>query len=684
MLPPIILFTAARAAAKQSMRTDPYFAEFLDIFLQEADEQIEKLDDGLLNLEQDPGNIDILNEIFRAAHTLKGSSATMGFSALRDLTHDAETLLDTLRQADAQSRARAVEALLECTATLKGLVSDVREGRTGESDLSPVRQACRNLAAVTPPSNDSPAPNSNASAGEMPAVVFRVMFCPDCQMPGVRAFMAVRELEQHGDVLWHEPGAEAFEGSVDLTQMTIGIHLPDGTDAEAIASRISGISEISGCEVLRVSEPLSVPSSSPSEAAAASVTRRSTSGPATESIQTVRVAVDHLDSVVNLIGELVVDRTGLSLIQQALSDRFPADESAQGLAAIADHLNRVVTDLHYEIMKIRMLPVGQVFRRFPRMVRDLAHDLNKKVDLVLEGEETGLDRSILEDIVDPITHLLRNCLDHGLEIPEQRCAAGKPETGCVKLSARHEEGHIVLDVEDDGAGIDIARLRHAAVAKGAISPEAAGKLDDREVLGLLFISGVSTAQKVTEVSGRGVGMDIVRTNIEKLHGRIEVESKLGEGTRFRVRLPLTLAIAQSLIVKCRSRLYALPLDSVVSATIQQPESVHAVGGNPCVVVFGQTLPLLRMSSIYGETCESGSTSDTLRVVIVRSRGQQAALAVDQLVGTMDVVVKSLGTFLNGSPGISGAAILGDGNLALILDVPSLLELVRQQCMKLAS
>jgi len=668
------------------------FSEFIDVFLQEAFEQIEKLDDGLLRLEKDPEDTDILNEIFRAAHTLKGSSATMEFFHIRDLTHAAENLLDALRRAGADARRSAVDSLLATTSVLHTLIENVKNGdTTGAGHEDEVAAVRAQLAAAMPgaePADEAAATASSSAVSAAPSgpgTQFVVTFSERCQMPSVRAFMATQTLEQGGSVLWTNPSSEAIESIGISDTFTIGVELDEGVDPAALAEKVASIPEVGGCTVQECAVQESSPAAASQaatqpEAASASRARkpeRAESSPSSDGMQTVRVAVDRLDNLVNLIGELVVDRTGLVMVENALSQCYGADQSVQSLGSIAAHIERVVGDLHDEIMKMRMLPVGQVFRRFPRMVRDLASQLGKKIDLVLEGEQTGLDRSILEDIVDPLTHLLRNSIDHGIELPEERLAAGKPETGRVVLSARHEEGHVVIEIEDDGHGIDVARLKEASMSKGAVTKEAAAKMDDREALNLLFQSGVSTARKVTDISGRGVGMDVVKNNIEKLHGHVEVDSVPGKGSRFTVRLPLTLAIVQSLVVRCGERLFALPLSSVVSATIETADRIHTIQGVPCVVIRNRTLPLLSTAEIFDGEDMRARDGDAL-VVIVQSRGQQAAFAVEELIGKMDIVVKSLGAYLGSVPGLSGAAILGDGHLALIVDIGSMLDLVRNR------
>lgn len=647
-------------------------SEFLGVFLQEAEEQIENLDEGLLDLEKHPENTDTLNAIFRAAHTLKGSSATMGFGHIRDLTHDAETLLDALREATPSERAAAVDPLLRTSAVLRRLVVAVSSGEAlGGSILEDIESARAVLASAGPGQAEASSAESRSAVPDMGGTHFEVRFRADCQMPAVRAFVVVQAFEASGNVLWTKPDLDSPGDLPVDTVLTVAVELADNTEATAVAARISAIPEIASCKQAGTETddvPVASPAEAPESAAAVSA----------DPIQTVRVSVERLDRLVNLVGELVVDRTGLALFEGMLSDRLGADGAVRSLRGITAHMGTIIGDLHDEIMRMRMLPVGQVFKRYVRMIRDLSHKLGKRAELVLEGEETGLDRSLLEDIVDPLTHMLRNCIDHGIEAPDQRLAAGKPEVGSVVLSARHEEGHIVIEIEDDGKGIDPACIRQAAVDRRVISAEAAAKLDDRESLALLFASGVSTADGVTDISGRGVGMDVVKANIERLHGQIEVTSTLGLGSRFTVRLPLTLAVLPALIVRSEGRLFALPLASVVSATTQEAERVHRVQGTPCVLVRGETLPLVSANAVFQSGAYESDGRAHCTVVTIQSRGRNAALAVDELLGTMDIVVKPLGEFLRNISGFSGAAILGDGHIALIIDAGTLLDIVRPE------
>ncbi|HKD75564.1 MAG TPA: chemotaxis protein CheA, partial [Ktedonobacterales bacterium] len=411
--------------------------------------------------------------------------------------------------------------------------------------------------------------------------------------------------------------------------------------------------------------------------------------PATHAPRMVRIDVERLDALMNLVGELVIDRTRLARITNRVSSHTSDQNIVEELTETCRHLARISDDLQDEVMRSRMLPIESVFSKFPRLVRDLAQRVNKKIDFIVEGKDTELDRSVAEQIGDPIIHLLRNSIDHGIEPEDVRRKAGKPEAGQIRLSARHEENQIVIDIEDDGKGISAEFLRNKAVSRGTISPEAAQRMGDREALELIFASGFSTAEQVSDISGRGVGMDIVRTNVERLNGSITLETEVGQGTRFTVRLPLTLAIIRALLVNVAGQTYAIPLSSVVEALRIEKSELRAVNGCEAIELRGQVLPLLRLSEIFrslspdqqehfvGETDATGvdGVTGTSRhfVVAVRWGDRRGGLIVDSLIGEQEIVIKSLGQLFRSARGISGGAVLGDGQVAPILDIATLIK-----------
>ena len=396
----------------------------------------------------------------------------------------------------------------------------------------------------------------------------------------------------------------------------------------------------------------------------------------------MRVDVERLDNLMNLVGEMVIDKTRLEQLGKDLSDRYSGDEYVGTLVDATTHMGRITNELQEEVMRSRMFPVENVFNRFPRMVRDLAKKAGKKVNFVVEGKETELDRSVVEEIGDPLIHLLRNAIDHGIESVEDRVAAGKPEEGTITLSARHEENHIVITVRDNGKGIDGATVRDKALSKGLLTPEAAERLKDSEAVDLIFLPGLSTAGSVSEVSGRGVGMDIVKNNIEKLNGTVSISTELGVGSVFEIKIPLTLAIIRALLIGLDSRVFAIPLVSVKETIESRAEDVQTVRGREVIRLRGEVLPLLRLAESYrslkppvfdDSAISNGEAATHSFVVAVRLGDRQVGLVVDKLLGEQEVVIKSLGEFIGDVDGIAGATILGDGSLAMIVDVNSLLR-----------
>jgi two-component system chemotaxis sensor kinase CheA len=388
--------------------------------------------------------------------------------------------------------------------------------------------------------------------------------------------------------------------------------------------------------------------------------------------QTVRVDVQRLENLMNLVGELVIDRTRLAEVGNGLKARLGNEELLETLEEVSLHIGRITSDLQEEIMKARMFPIDQVFNRFPRMVRDLARKAGKEIDFIIEGRETELDRTVIEEIGDPLIHLLRNAIDHGIEEPAARLKAGKPRHGTVRLRAFHQENQIVITVEDDGAGMDPEKIKARAVARGLISREAAARLGPREALDLIFLPGLSTSDKVTDVSGRGVGMDIVRNHLEKINGTIDIRTTPGRGTCFTIKLPLTLAINRSLLVQAGGRVYAFPLANVVEIISITPDDIQYVHRQQVVVVRGRVLPLIYLGQALG-VAGAVPAGENYAVVIVGLAEKQIGFIVDNLIGEQEIVIKSLGNFIGKIPGIAGATIMGDGSVALILDVRSLVN-----------
>lgn len=677
-------------------------SQYLDLFLQEAGEQLEILEQETLSLEDDP-SMDRLQVIFRAAHTIKGSSRAMGFARFAELTHEMENLLDQLRNGRLSVTTAITDGLLQTIDTLKTMSESIGSGAGDNVECGPLVVALQHLSSGAGATDPDVASASTAtskcdltpeqieslklakSTGDLYEAV--VTLDADCVMKYVRAFMVISAAQASGEIILSKPTEEDLENEAFDT--TFRIWFQYSGDITELTAHVNNISEVSSVQISEWSEPGTaepalviedqvsdaiavVEPSGSAGAPVASAPVAAADAKKPDQNQTVRVDVARLDSLMNLVGELVIDRTRVAQIATDLGAKY-RDSNVDALSETVGHIARITSDLQEQIMKTRMLPIDTVFNRFPRVVRDLAHKLGKDVRLELSGRETELDRSVIEVIGDPLLHILRNCVDHGIEMPDQREAVGKPATGSVHVGARHQENHIVIEIWDDGGGIDVARVKEKAVATGQLTSEAAEKMSDRDALHLIFASGLSTAKEVTDVSGRGVGMDIVRSNIMKLGGLIDIESEVGHGTKFTLRLPLTLAIIRGLLVQVLNQTYVIPLGSVVETLLVPHTDFQSVNGRTVVVIRGATTALVDLQQKFDHSKNSSKDSnESSYAVIVGLAEQRVGLIVDGLVGEQEVVIKSLSSYCGDAPGVSGATILGDGNVAMILDVSALL------------
>ena len=668
-------------------------SQYLDVFLEESKEHLESLNQRLLDLEKNSGNINALNEIFRAAHTLKGMSSTMGFDDLADLTHHMENVLSDLKEGILPVNSTVIDTIFQCFDRLQMIIDQIEANGSGTMDNRNLINILENIKAgnfetAATIEQEIPSPTSvviedNSSYQEPFAFndyditvlkeaasqnfrIYNIKIAVDqgCLMKAVRVFMVFKALEEDGEVIKSLPPAQDLdEGKFDSNFEIILISKATIIDLE---KRLTNISEITVLYIQEISVDSLI---SQSNSAIMNIDNKiskhsldTMDSPRSHKVkQTVRVDIERLDNLMNLVGELVMHKGCL----EQIGFSYKIGE----LNETIEQIDRISTDLQSVVMKVRMVPIEQVFNRFPRMVRDLARDLNKEVDFLIEGKETELDRTVIDEIGDPLVHLLRNAIDHGLESSQERLKKGKVSKGTVLLRARHEGNNVYIEVEDDGGGIDTNRVIAKAVEKGILTSRDAEQLSREEAIELLFNSGFSTAQNITDISGRGVGLDVVKNKIESLSGEIFVDSKPGQGTRFRIKLPLTLAIIQALMVSVQDEIYAIPLSSVDETTMITTTDIKMVQNQEVIMLRGSVLPLYRLSDLL--SVPGLSEADDMYVVVVRKAERQIGLVVDGLIGQQEIVIKSLGRLLSGIPGLAGAIVAGDGHVRLILDIVTL-------------
>lgn len=669
-------------------------SQYLDVFLGESKEHLESLNQRLLELEKDAQNVAALNEIFRAAHTLKGMSSTMGFYDLADLTHHMENVLTDLKEGVLKVDPAVVDIIFRCFDRIQLIIDKIENEGSGEMDNSELITILENvkignydIAAVSEPGapvgeQEEAKPFEGAGQEsslftEYDITVLKeaansgyqiinthISIEPSCLMKSVRAFMVFKAVEEDGEVIKSMPSAQdleegKFNGGFQVISVNRG-------SVEEIQRRLENISEVAVDSISEIQVSSLVAGQQEvlpqSETSRDQAEYNGDSKRGHKVKQTVRVDIERLDNLMNLVGELVMHKGRL--------EQISTSQKIAELNETMEQLDRVTTDLQSVVMKVRMVPIEQVFNRFPRMVRDLAKDLNKEIEFVIEGKETELDRTVIDEVGDPLVHLLRNAIDHGLESSEERVSKGKPRQGTVLLRARHEGNNVYIEVADDGAGIDSKRVTARAVEKGLISLKEAEMLTPEEATDLLFLPGFSTAENITDISGRGVGLDVVKNKIEAINGEIFVDSKVGQGTKFRIKLPLTLAIIQALLIAIGNETYAIPLSSVDETTMIACSDIKMVQDQEVIILRGNVLPLYRLAALLDIPGESNK--DEMYVVVVRKAEKQIGLVVDGLIGQQEIVIKSLGKLLAGIPGIAGAIVSGDGNVRLILDIATLI------------
>lgn len=681
-------------------------SQYLEIFIDESKEHLQTMNEILLILEGDVENLSHLGEIFRIAHTLKGMSGTMGFTKVADLTHKMENVLDLVRNGVLKVDSNIVDILFECFDALEEYIENLEKtGKEGDLDSSELGKKLTILAERTTsktekaqepikvteaqekksstetfhiPLSDIDSIISKAFELGVKPYLIRVTLDAGCMLKAARAFIVFNTLERFGEVLKSHPLAEEiederFDESFEILYFT-------KLDGHYVQSELLKISEIAGVEVKALAEDdyaieekkedveVDLEHVEAKEAEVESknkdeVQSKSDKG---KTSKTVRVEIGRLDNLMNLVSELIIIKTRLEDLDTTNYHNVTNTGNKNNMNEAIEYLERITTSLHDAVMKVRMVPVERTFNRFPRLVRDLSKELGKNIKLFMSGEETEVDRTVIDEIGDPLIHLIRNSLDHGIESPAERAKLGKDETGFVALRAYPDGNTVVIEVEDDGKGINPEVIKKKAIEKKVITKDEADLMSDKELINLLFGAGFSTAEKVTDLSGRGVGLDVVKSKIEAINGTVEVVSNLGQGSKFIIRLPLTLAIIQALMVNLSQEKFAIPLNNIKEITTIETDKITMVQDQEVVLYRNKTLPIIRMKEVLDIEHEREAL-DELIVVIVKKGDVEAGLVVDSLIGQQEIVIKSLGKYLTGIKAIAGATILGNGSVALIVD-----------------
>jgi two-component system chemotaxis sensor kinase CheA len=681
--------------------------QYLSMFIEESKEHLQSLNDNLMNLEQNPNDIAIVHNIFRSAHTLKGMSATMGYEDIASLTHQMENVLDLLRNLKLQMDAVIFDCLFKSTDALEAMVEDIVQGGTGRADVSVI---VTNLKAIVAGDHLKQSASAAAATKEtIPATIIdefqysvmeqalasghqvfyvEVAVRDDCVLKAARAYMVFDVFERNGEVVKSTPSVQEIEQ--EKFEKVFSVYFISSISQEILEKSISNVSEIESVNVVPidseslkmvtrgnfiasneiaaasapVSSSIAVPSNDSAARKAAPVLQ---AAPANVPVsnRTIRVDIERLDSLMNLFSELLIDRVRL--------EQLASEIRRNDLIETVEHMSRVSSDLQNIVLKLRMVPVDTVFNRFPRMIRDIAKSLDKKVDLVITGADTELDRTVIDEIGDPLVHLLRNAVDHGVEPITDRIAAGKTETGTINLRADHSGNHVFIEIEEDGRGINREKVLKTAIKNGIVTADQASKMSDEEVYQLLFASGFSTADKISDISGRGVGLDVVKTKIHSLGGHVTIESKLGAGTKFSVQLPLTLSIISAMLLRVENEKYAIPLSSIVETAVIQNDKIRTIHGNLFVNFRNNVIPLISLTKFFEIPTDPNAISNETEIVVIKKGEKLAALIVNEFIGQQEIVLKTLGKYLANVVAISGATILGDGQVALIIDTNALIK-----------
>lgn len=684
--------------------------QYLDVFLDESREHLQSCNENLLVLEQNPHDLAIVNEIFRNAHTLKGMSATMGFEDLADLTHKMENVLDAIRNEKITVNSDILDVVFESADHLEAMIDDIANGGDGKRDVSATVAKLKRIENGEPingasdtASQETATTESTATADSLEYDEFEltvieqshdqgfntyeiaVQLREDCLLKAARVYMVFDILEKLGDVIKSSPTVEQLEEEQFDNDFYVALVTKD--PADDVQKKLLKVSEVEKVTVkpidyeslVRHEVAVTVEETKPVQSAGEKAAQKDVKPAAKKSAakkapakkvahassKTIRVNIERLDILMNLFEELVIDRGRLQSIATELNH--------SELNETVERMSRVSGDLQNIILTMRMVPVETVFNRFPKMVRQLTRDLHKKVNLEIIGAETELDRTVIDELGDPLVHLIRNALDHGVESPEVRKAAGKPEEGNVVLRAYHSGNHVFIEIEDDGAGINREKVLEKAISKGIVTTEAAESMTDNQVNELILASGFSTADVVSDISGRGVGLDVVKSTIESLGGNITIESTEGKGSLFSVQLPLTLSIISVMLVEIEKEIYAIPLSSIIETSIIRNSDILNAHNQKVIDFRGKVVPLVFLEEIFEVNRTEPVEDEFHSVVLVRKGEKMAGLVVDSFIGQQEIVLKSLGNYLTNVFAISGATILGNGEVALIIDCNSLIK-----------
>ncbi|QIC81604.1 hybrid sensor histidine kinase/response regulator [Helicobacter pylori] len=651
--------------------------EIMEDFLIEAFEMNEQLDQDLVELEHNPEDLDLLNRIFRVAHTIKGSSSFLNLNILTRLTHNMEDVLNRARKGEIKITPDIMDVVLRSIDLMKTLLVTIRDtgSDTNNGKENEIEEAVKQLQAIT--SQNLEGAKETSGTKEAPKEIKEEIKektkeeVKANKTPTTENLTSDNPLADEPDLDYSNMSAEEVEAEIERL-----LNKRQEADKERRAQKKQEAKPKQEVTPTKEAPKTETPKAPKTETKAkAKADTEENKAPSIGVEQTVRVDVRRLDHLMNLIGELVLGKNRLIRIYSDVEERYDGEKFLEELNQVVSSISAVTTDLQLAVMKTRMQPVGKVFNKFPRMVRDLSRELGKSIELIIEGEETELDKSIVEEIGDPLIHIIRNSCDHGIEPLEERRRLNKPETGKVQLSAYNEGNHIVIKISDDGKGLDPVMLKEKAIEKGVISERDAEGMSDREAFNLIFKPGFSTAKVVSNVSGRGVGMDVVKTNIEKLNGIIEIDSEVGVGTTQKLKIPLTLAIIQALLVGVQEEYYAIPLSSVLETVRISQDEIYTVDGKSVLRLRDEVLSLVRLSDIFKVDAILESNSDVY-VVIIGLADQKIGVIVDYLIGQEEVVIKSLGYYLKNTRGIAGATVRGDGKITLIVDVGAMMDMAK--------